>query len=341
MTPKDRNEALNRLARSFNVREQLDLRDAVERDEAYYRDIFQTYLRNPFLRLTDEELEAVSRVTPPALGKLMAAREVASRSLTPKYVVFCMPKSGSSFVEAALEHALELPKVSLTSFGAGDLSSWFGMNGREQELDGLAMVRSVLSSPAGFVAQHHTRYTFYLALQLRMFRITPVITVRNIFDCIVSFDDMMLQWRRAARKPQWMSDAQFALPEDYQDLPAERRYWLLAHSFGVWLVNFYLSWKRGRAQTRADWALIRYEDHVLDPDRLVETLAAHLRMTPGQRDRLAEYAHRPDPSRARLNVGRRGRGAEQIPEPIRAFLTDYARAFAAELDAEDIGYLVG
>jgi len=339
--PKDRHEALHRMGRSFNVREQLELREFVPRDEHYHREILLTYLRNPFLRLTDEELAEVSRVDPPALGKLIAAREVASRSLTPKYVVFCMPKSGSSFVETALEHAFQLPKVSLTSFGAANLSSWFGMNGREQELDGLAVIRAVLNSPAGFVAQHHTRYTFYLALQLRMFRITPVVTVRNIFDAVVSFDDMMRQWRSVSRKPSWMSDAQFALPDDYPDLPPERRYWLLAHSYGVWLINFYLSWKRGREQTRADWAVIRYEDHVLAPDRLVETLASHLRMSPDQRTRLAEYANRPDPDRARLNVGRRGRGAELIPESIRAFLSDYAHAFAPELDAEDLAYLVG
>jgi hypothetical protein len=197
----------------------------------------------------------------------------------------------------------------------------------------------VLTCPNGFVAQHHTRYTPYLNLQMAQFGITPILTVRNIFDCIVSFDDMMLQWRRSNGGTSWFSDAQFALPANYADLAAEARYSILAHSYGVWLINFYLSWKRGRTQGVTP-LLIRYEDHVLDPDRLVEALSGSLRLSSEQNARLEAYARRPDATRARLNVGRRGRGAELVPERIRGFLTDFAGAFRGELSEDDLDYLV-
>jgi hypothetical protein len=175
---------------------------------------------------------------------------------------------------------------------------------------------------------------------LGLFRMTPIVTVRNIFDCIVSFDEMMLAWRRSNPSGNWVSDAQFALPANFPELPPEDRYRILAPSYGVWLINFYLSWKRARAQGLAP-LMIRYEDHVLDPDRLVEALCGHLKLSREQKQRLAEYAHQPDRRRARLNVGRRGRGLELIPERTRGFLAEYAEAFRAELGQEEFDYLVG
>jgi hypothetical protein len=338
--PKDKDEALRLLARSFVFNEQLKLRRFVDRNEAYYRNILSTYLHNPFLRLTEDERAVAARVQPPELGQLIAIRDAVSRSKAPRPVVFCMPKSGSSFVQSAIKQALDLPLVSLTSFGTPGLSSHFGMNGREQELDELAVLRAVLTSPAGFVAQHHTRYTPYLALQMNLFGLTPVVTVRNVFDCIVSFDDMMVDWRRTTPGEPWASDAQFALPADYPQRPAEERYAILAPSFGVWLVNFYLSWKRGSGQNHVTPLVIRYEDRVLGPDRLIADLCGHLSLSDAQKARLAGYVAAPDKRQSRLNVGKRGRGLEMIPQKVRAFLTDYAAAFRPELGDEDLAYLV-
>lgn len=337
--PSNKEEVLQLLSKAFLVGEQADLRRRLGEGDDYYVDIFRTYLRNPFLRLLDEEQGALSGVRPTALARLIEAREAAARSQAPKYVVFCMPKSGSSFVQTALRQALRLPVRSLTAFGEPALTSHFGMNGREQELDEMAIARAVLISHQGFVAQHHTRYTMYLARQMHHFRMTPIVTVRNVFDCIVSFDDMMLQWRGRNERDAWVNDAQFALPANYPDLPPEDRYRLLAHSYGVWLINFYLSWKRGQAQGLKALTL-RYEDHILHPDRLVETLADHIGMSDEQRSRLAAYAQRPHREASRLNVGRRGRGVEQIPEPTRDWLRDHAAAFRGELDAADLEYLL-
>jgi hypothetical protein len=335
--PKSRQEALSQLGRAFGPREQRRARSYLEPDRAL-ADVLQTYLRAPFLRLTDEELAAVSRIRPVEMGDLIRAREAAARSKAPRYAVFCMPKSGSSFVQSALQHALQLPFVSLTSFGTSGLSSYFGMNSREQELDEMALVRSILYAPKGFVAQHHTRYSPYLAFQMSAFGLKPIVTVRNIYDCIVSYDDMMLQWREGQGPKAWASDPQFALPIDYPELPLETRYTILAHSFGVWLINFYLSWKRAAGQGLVKPLVIRYEEDVLDDERLIERLSAVANMTAEQRDRLADYVRKPDPTLARLNVGRRGRGMERVPETLRAFLADYAGLFR-ELDAADLAYL--
>jgi hypothetical protein len=173
---------------------------------------------------------------------------------------------------------------------------------------------------------------------MKLYGIQPIVTVRNILDCIVSFDEMMLAWRKGKGEQAWTADAQFALPSDYPELEPEARYTILAHAFGTWLINFYLSWKRAESQG-AEPLIIRYEDYVLDKDRLIELLAGHLKMAPEQKERLAAYVREPDQRSARLNVGRRGRGAEKVGEPIRLFLGDYARLFRADLTEDEITYL--
>jgi hypothetical protein len=251
-----------------------------------------------------------------------------------------MPKSGSSFINSALQFALGLPARSITSVGRNDLSSYFGMNSREQEVDELALVQAILASPGGFVTQNHTRGSQYLILQMRFFGLTPILAVRNILDCIVSFDDMMLQWRAGRGDAGWLNDAQFSLPLDYPDLEPDVRYRLLARSYGVWLINFYLSWNRCVRRDMVRPIIVRYEDHILAPDRLLERLAQTIPFTPEQRARFQQYAGKPDPKLSRLNVGVRGRGRERIAAEIVEFLLDYARTFGRELSPQEIGYLI-
>lgn len=320
--------------------EQIELRKYLD-VETYYQDIAQIYINNPFFHLTPEEL-GVFLKSPNAspLRKLIVAREAAARSEAARYAVFCMPKSGSSFVKSALQHALEVPFVSLTSFTNPRISAHFGMNSREQEIDELGLTKSILCSPNGFVSQHHTRYSMYLALQMKFFGITPIVTIRNVLDCIVSFDEMMMTWRRETPDESWITDAQFPLPLGYQTLDPEVRYGILARSFGIWLIGFFLSWKRCARQAVIDPLVIRFEDDILDHPRLIETLRSGLSLSESQHERLAGYVDNPDRVRSRFNVGVTGRGRERLPERVKTMLLDFANAFAEEISPDEIRYLV-
>lgn len=239
-----REECLGLMARTESADEQLALRQRLKSDD-FYADIIRVYLNNPFFRLTEDEVDHFRRVPSPSpLWRLIESRQAASCNAAAKYSVFCMPKSGSSFVQNALRHALQCPAESLTSFGRPMAASHFGMNSREQELDELAILRAIARCPDGFISQNHTRCSLYLASQVKFFRIMPILTVRNVLDCIVSFDDMMRAWRAGAGDLGWTSDAQFSLPKNYPELDAGRRYEILAASFGVWLIGFYLSWRK-------------------------------------------------------------------------------------------------
>ncbi|MGH6908600.1 MAG: hypothetical protein ACREEG_00305, partial [Phenylobacterium sp.] len=294
-----------------------------------------------FFQLTEAEARAVwEDPNPSPIRRLIAARDAATRIKATNYAVFCMPKSGSSFTNHALLHALRLPSVSLTSFGTAGASSHFGMNSREQEIDELALTKAILRAPHGFVAQVHTRYSMYLALQMRTFGLTPIVTIRNLLDCIVSLDDMMMSWRAGLGEQGWVSDPPFALPKTYTELEPTTRLEILGRSFGVWLINFYLSWKRGAAQKVVRPLVIRYEEDILDKDRFVELISGHLQMTPEQKGRLVEYTHNPDRVQSRLNVGVSGRGRQLVPPSVIEGLLDHIRVFRDEITEDEVRYLI-
>jgi hypothetical protein len=333
--------SLDRLLRSASPDEQRQLREPLGQGADAVSALGSLFFQNPFFQLTDAEAEILrGGIGPTPLASLITARHQAMRPSRSRYVVFCMPKSGSTFLKKALIEALQLPPVSLTSFGNTQLSSLFGMNSREQEFDELALVKAALMEPHGFVAQHHTRYTPYLALQMRAYGLTPIVSVRNIPDALVSFDDMMLAWRaEAGQEEVWTSDSPFALPRDYTERSSDARIRVLAASLGVWLIQFHLSWLRGVRQAICAPLIIRYEQDVLDPTRLVARLTEALELTDLQTARLRAFVERP--TQSRFNVGKSGRGRERVPDDIRAFLTDYARNFADEIPQDDIAYLLG
>lgn len=340
-TDEARSAAFDRLLRTPFPKEQQALREPLRQGDGYLNALASLFVQNPFFALTDSEADVLcEKLQPPQLAGLLAARHRAMRASAANPVVFCMPKSGSSFLKSALQEALQLPAFSLTGFGNAEVSSHFGMNGREQEIDELALVKASLLAPQGFIAQSHTRYTAYLGLQIAAFRLRPIVTLRNILDSLVSFDDMMMAGRAAESPHAWLYDTQFALPRDYGRLALEARLRVLGPSLGVWLIQFHLSWRRCREQGLISPLVVRYEEDVLDPPRLVARLAEALGLDPAQVDRLEAFVARPDRELSRLNVGQAGRGRERVPPDVRQPLVDYARIFDAEIPADDIAYLL-
>lgn len=339
--PQTIDEIFRLISRSPAPEEQDKIRSLLRNHPNYYSLITAVYFHNPFFRLAKDELDFLSQeLKPEILRGLVAARDAATRSKTPKLSVFCMPKSGSSFVQSALQHALQLPVASLTGFGVPLVHSHLGMNSREQELDELAVIKAAHAFRGGFISQNHTRYSPYLGHQITQFGIQPVVTVRNILDCIVSFDEMLLAWRKTTDCEPWISDPQFALPLDYPDLEDAQRYGLLGRSFGIWLLNFHLSWIRGIRQGIISPLYIRYEDDILDKDRFIERVSGHFKFSSDQVDRLDQYTRNPDRKRSRLNIGRRGRGEELVPQATKDFLIEHARCFHGELPEDEIRYLL-
>lgn len=330
---------IRQLLKSFSEEEQLSIRMNIM-DKDYYTHIRNIYLNNPFIKLTEDEVNHFRTHSPnDHIVQLILMRDLASKSRTPKISVFCMPKSGSSFVQSAIKNALEIPLVSMTGFASSGQNSYFGMNSREQELDELAIIKSILIADRGFVSQNHTKCSMYLSLQLSFYGIFSILTLRNILDCIVSFDDMMISWRKGKGDFGWLNDAQFHLPIHYSELEEQTRYDILSKSFGIWLIGFYLTWKRLIDMKRINPIILKYEEDILDTSRLIEKITSRIRMSSAQKMRFEEYVAQPDVKKARLNVGIQGRG-QKIDSEIVEFLLNYARRFSSELSEKEIRYLI-
>ena len=141
-----------------------------------------------------------------------------------KIVVFCQPKSGSTFLTNIIAKTLNLDIQNLTTFSYRPTN--FGIN-REQELCELSFLKSVFrsSNNGGFIAQHHTKANSYLVNQINYFNIKPIILTRNIFDLLVSNDDFIVKNHFHAKEnnyPNFLIKWNEVVPQNYIELSSEK-----------------------------------------------------------------------------------------------------------------------
>ena len=263
---------------------------------------------------------------------VMRARLTASRARQPNILVACAPKSASTFIANALCKALDIPQVSLaTPTYSAYSGSVLGANLREQETDDMALLRNGLNEK-GYVAQHHIRCTPFLARQISLYGIKPIVTVRNIFDTLVSLDDMLLQWRARdlPGNPAFFDDG---MPATYTKLDDEARFEMLTDATCVWYVKFLLSWQKCEAAGLVTPLWVSYEDDfIADKERLGQRIAAFIGSANADAERIAEcFADTRNGAALRLNKGVAGRG-DKIPAKTRERIAAICRRYAGEGD---------
>lgn len=319
--------------RNLAVQEQLkaELRESVPN----YGQLIRACQRaNPFLELSEDELQLIARLEQnrrPA-SDLLEYRYKAANMAGRKIAVLSMPKSGSSFIQSSIKNALRLRFADLTSSTLDGNSSLLGINGRHQELDEFAIILNSIDSGGSWVSQTHTPYTPYLGSLLQFYRIKPIVIVRNIFDSIVSMDDMMTA---RGRPLIWRFDPPFALPNHYQSLDISDRLRLLCRHYGHWLVDFNVSWLRARRQEKLEALWLRFEDHVTSPHLLAASLIAYFTLDEGEASAVKHYCRSPNKSESRFNIGKIGRGTI-IPTDAKEYLVSYAAMFSNELGEKDL-----
>jgi hypothetical protein len=257
------------------------------------------------------------------------ARQTAVDTPGTRLLVACPPKTGSSFVSEVLSASLGVRQVSLAATTYSPrTSSMLGANLREQEVDELALLKRCIED-GGFVAQHHVRLTHFLIQQMRTYRITPVVTTRNIFDAFISFDDMYCKTRSEIDSPNHFHND--AMPADFLQLNQERRLELLLDRWLYWYVQFLASWKKAEKDGYLKPVWISYEECVAPGgDALADTLVARLPAL--DRDQVLMAADGlAGSSRVRHNKGVAGRGAA-FPQHLRDRVMRVIDAFSSEVD---------
>lgn len=230
--------------------------------------------------------------------------------------VACMPKSGSSLLTGALCLLLDRPLVP-TSFAAGR---------GEQEIYLPALLRH---AQVERVVQQHCRATQANLALLQAFDIRPAVLTRDIPDALVSLADQLASPGGAAS----------AFVEDFATWPRARQLDFVIADRAPWYAQFHASWARAERTGQAAPIRVTYEEIIADPAACLIHLLDVWDL-PADPDRVASVLRALEAPSAqgltRLNVGRSGRGREELSDAQMTRLRELA-AFHPDIDFAPVG----
>jgi hypothetical protein len=245
------------------------------------------------------------------------------RSKFHKVALCSMPKSGSTFILSSLAR-LKAQKFSGVFLHTPYLNPDFvGALACEHEIDELSLL-FLETRQHHWVSHMHTKWTPYTELVFRSHGIRPIITYRNIFDCIVSMDDMLM-------KREVAGFSMLRLPKRYHDMPVDDRLMLLCQFAGPWYVDFVVSWSRVQLPVLR----LYYDEDIRGfSDETAARLRSYLKLDEVDEQEFRAAFNLVDDGargRARFNKGVSGRG-EAIPQAGRDHIIALTKAFEGEVD---------
>ena len=247
-----------------------------------------------------------------------------------KVAICCMPKSGSTYLMTSLVRVKGLDARITYVHVPYDNPSFVDAEGRENELDELGLLRGEMM-PGNFVTQAHLKSSIYTDRSFAGLGYKVIVVQRNIFDCLVSMDDMI-------HKGEMGGFGMFRPPATYREMDREDRLNLITRYVGPWYIDFAVSWVR----TQLKPLYLSYEQDVLGfSEHTVEKIRAFLNIPqiPAEEFfdafKLKEDKHK---KLARLNKAVAGRGQE-IPEQARLALLELAKPYEEEVRFFEKGLL--
>ena len=306
-----------------------------------YAVLFSSLLENSSLRIFEKDMEKLDLVpqTHP-LNNIIHAQELAKSKGSNIYVA-CMPKSGSSFFSKTIQKGLDYNFATTTSSRI-HYPSAFGINGREQEICELAIIKKILGNgKKGLIAQHHTKACAHTAKTLSAYNFKLIVLIRNIFDIIVSADDMIKKYDMTNPNNQGFS----ALPSKFNSMDPQIRYELLAKTTGIWCIEFYLSWLRQK-EMGTEFLEINYDKEIaIDKGNkllLAQKVARYLDLDTSYTKNLKKvFSERKiNEKTSRFNKGITNQG-QKISTKTKKFLIDYAKSFGTDFSSNDMKKLFG
>lgn len=239
----------------------------------------------------------------------VAAHNIVMKTAPRTHILLaCMPKSGSTYLSNSIGRLPNFRRTSLVS----------GSPRAEQEINFRVAIRK---SKYNYISQQHVRYHSRTAEAIQTFQLTPVVLVRDIFDCVVSIRD---HWRRESIRAPMAYVLEDHLEMDDRDLDH-----MIVQMVIPWYINFYVSW------TRCEDALwLRYEEVIADPAEAVTRILEQAGHAIDSGAIVAAVRQSP-PSNDRKNIGLPGRGAF-LPDAQKKIIREY-RSFYPDIDFSRIG----
>jgi len=163
----------------------------------------------------------------------------------------------------------------------------------------------ILLPMGGWVFQQHMRAIGRNALLLKMHGVKPIVTYRNLFDCIVSWCESRDHDVAVGRGNQYIF-APIHCP-DWSNMSMEAKYAWATYNVTSWYFSFYVSWKEADIPT----LFVNYEQHfkneALSFDKMLRWAGIDHKAT------LANLATIASETKGKFNVGQSGRGMRLLP----------------------------
>lgn len=255
----------------------------------------------------------VQKKARPILSGIGASLDHLLAGDRPHVLLACMPKSGSTFLSGAI--------AALPGFRRVDLTP--GYDRREQELSASLIRRHARHA---YVAQHHVRFSRPTQKLIARHRLTPVVLVRDLFDCVVSLRDHIR--KESVILPTAYFDAH------HRKLPDRDLERAIARLAIPWYVNFYMGWR-----TCPDAHFVRYEDMLAHP---VDTLMGIARAAGRDIDQATAAAAlaAAQGGRTRFNTGVAGRGIG-LSADVRQSIIDLLAFYPAAAADPYVSHMLG
>lgn len=226
-----------------------------------------------------------------------------------RILLACMPKSGSTFLSNAIGR--------LPGFRKTSLASHYGRT--EQDLD---LRRVIRKSRYDHICQHHVQYNEKTAEITRDFGISPVVLVRDLYDCTVSLRDHL---RRES-----VENSMFFATDYHNDLSDDELETLIVHMAIPWYINFYVSWHECPS---ALW--VTYQELTEDGSGVIERILRHVGREEILRSQIEDALEKREANADRVNIARAGRG-ESLSEENKMLIRQYC-SFYPHIDFSRVG----
>jgi hypothetical protein len=216
-----------------------------------------------------------------------------------------MPKSGSTFLSEVLRE--------LTGFKRAT-----ALYVSERNEPDLYVPRLLETYARPTIHQHHTRATAGNIKLMKLFRVRPVVLVRNLFDVVVSTRDHF--HREGTVTPVCYADKRF------MGLDEESQCSFIIDLCLPWYLSFYLSWCEAMRTRQIEALWVTYEELIGDAPGTIARIADFYGIRTDEA-RIEGALERARGGNIRLNKGVCGRGQEELTERQKGRIRSLARYY--------------
>ncbi len=220
----------------------------------------------------------VPGATPDQLGKTL--------------LIACIPKTGSTFMQATLAAATGYDSHKLCLSYADEENTLYP-----------GYIKSIGGNNK--IAQEHVRASAHNLAVIQAMDAAVVVLVRNIFDSLVSMRDMLVGYG---------GGSVVALFQDnLRELDNENQMDAIMNKWALWQIEFFVSWVRAMRAERVKARLMTYEELMIDKAAAIEDVCCWFgHDVEAEKAREAVELINGDAIASRLNVGVSGRGLEHM-----------------------------